>query len=206
MTMPKDLDDAVRIAEGRLPPDEAEELNNPKKATTDFKSAVVDDDSGVPSESDIPEWVVWPNGLKVRKGKNVVFVRFRGSWTDTPHLGDRVVILWPLSVADERLARRRARGDDDENVIELTKQMVRAVDGKIVSWDMTAKLNEKARAKLLEKQGLVVEGVNIERFWDDLGAKGRNVLTSLYMQLHTLTTEELADFFQNCTHASVASG
>lgn len=203
--MPKDLDDAVRIAEGRLPPEEAQELGG-KSVMNDFKSAVIDDDSGVPEEKDIPEWVTWPAGLKVRKGKNVVFVRFRASWTDAPHLGDRVVILWPLSVADERLARRRARGDDDENVIELTKQMVRAVDGKVVSWDITAKLDEKTRAKFAEKTGVAIEGVNIERVWDDIGSKGRNVLAGLYMQLHTLRTEELADFFQNCTHASVASG
>ena len=206
MTMPKDLDDAVRIAEGRLPPNEAEELNDPKKVMSDFKNAVMSDDSGIPPESDMPEWVTWPASLKIARGKRVMFLRLRGEMTDAPHLGDRIVILWSLSVADERAARRRAKGDDDENVHELTKQMLRAIDGEIVSWDITAKVSQEKRSQLAAKMGVAIEGKDADKFWNEIGGKYRNVLTTIYMQLHTLTNAELVDFFQNCTHAATAGG
>lgn len=201
--MPKDLDDAVRIAEGRLPPDEAEELSG-KKTATDFKNAVIADDSGVPDESDMPEWVKWPPTLKVARGKRVLFVRFRKELTDTPHLGDRVVILWSLSVADERVARRRAKGDDEENVHEMTKQMIRAIDAEVVVWNLSAKINTEQRSALAAKMGMTIEGKDADKFWNEIGAKCRNVLTTIYMQLHTLSQDELVDFFQHCTHASTA--
>jgi hypothetical protein len=39
---------------------------------------------------------------------------------------------------------------------------------------------------------------NPDLFWQELGAKGRDVIMRLYLRLHVIAPEEQADFFENC--------
>ena len=64
-------------------------------------------------------------------------------------------------------------------VAELTKQMIRAVDGDTVDW---------SRGPLS----------NVERWWDEIGGKCRAVLQGIYHQQHALSANELTDFFVQC--------
>ena len=59
----------------------------------------------------IPNWAVFPEGVKLPVGWQVWCLRFPGNLTNTPGKGDRTCILWNLSEADEKHAAKRARGD-----------------------------------------------------------------------------------------------
>ncbi len=127
-----------------------------------------------------PQWAKIPSGFKFPRGRQVAFIRFRAEWTDTPWKGDRQAIVWSLTDADEKIGLARAMGDVNRAANELSKQMLRAVDGYEVTWD-----------------GSPGPG-NIDRWWTEIGGKCRQILVRVYTQLHVLSEEERTDFFENC--------
>jgi hypothetical protein len=126
-----------------------------------------------------PDWAIIPADLTLPEGKEACFVRFRAAWTDYPSRGDRQCILWTLSDSDEKLAAKRARGDANRIIIELTKGCIRAIDGHRADWVRPGP-------------------ASVERFWNEIGAKCRSMLTNYYFKNHSLSTEEQADFFTSC--------
>lgn len=127
-----------------------------------------------------PPWAKIPAGFKFPRGRQVAFLRFRAEWTDTPWKGDRQAIVWTLTDADEKVALGRATGDVNRAASELSKQMLRAIDGHEVDWGGTPGPG------------------NVDRWWTEIGGKCRQILVRVYTQLHVLSEEERADFFENC--------
>lgn len=140
-----------------------------------------EDDAAQEPVNGIPDWVIIPQGFKMPTGgRTVSFIKFRAEWTDTPGKGDRQCIIWNLNGADEKLAIARSRGDHMRLMAELTKQMVRAVDGHKVNWS-----------------GKGGPG-NVDLWYDAIGAKCRQIIQNHYVKTHALTEEERTDFFENC--------
>lgn len=136
-----------------------------------------------------PPWVKIPEGMKFPRGRQVLFLRFRSRWTDTPWIGEEIAgeegkwrqcICWSISVGDKKLALQRAQADPNRLADELAKQMIRAVDGSVVRWD-----------------GVPGEG-NIEQWWTHMGERVRTLISKIFLQLHTMKKEETRDFFENC--------
>jgi hypothetical protein len=172
---------------------------------------VLEEESG--NEAEIPAWArtAIPQGMKIPPGKQLSFLRFKSEWTDAPEKGNattfrrkkpgtegdavaimedyealsRVLVTWPLTVAEERLALKRARGEVGRASDELAMQMIRGVDGKRIDWTGEWAKN----ADELEPA---------ERLWNEIGPKCRPLVINLYRQLHTLKAEELVDFFVDC--------
>jgi hypothetical protein len=143
---------------------------------------VEDDEPEVPSQSageGIPDWCAVPEGWAPPKGRQVWFLLLRASWTDVPNKGDRTLVLWTLTEADEKLALKRTRGESLRTIDELTKQIIRVVDGKRVDW----------------AQG---KACAAEVVWNEIGTKLRQELKNFYVKTHTLTMEERTDFLSNC--------
>jgi hypothetical protein len=135
-----------------------------------------------------PPWVKIPNGFKFPRGRQVLFLKFRAEWTDAPWKGDeltgldgkwRQCICWPISIGDKKVAFGRAKSDPNRASDELTLQMIRAIDGREVKWD-----------------GLP-EG-RVEDWWNEIGERCRNLLTKVFLQLHSLDRSQQQDFFENC--------
>lgn len=144
-----------------------------------------------------PGWVRLPSGLRFPRGRQVMFIRYPSIWTDTPGMGQtmpdaeahemagkdalwRQCICWPLSVGDQKLAVGRAMGDGNRISDELTKQMIRAIDGHEVDWS-----------------GMPGPG-NIDVWWDQIGGRCRGLLNKIFAQLHILSRQELQLFFERC--------
>lgn len=142
------------------------------EATTSEKEA----DSG-----GLPEWAVMPPGFKIPAGRTVSFLKFKAEWTDAPEKGDRQCIVWNLTDNDERIAIKRASGGDAMMVAgELSKQMIRAIDGVKVNW-------------------MASKGPGcMDTFWSEMGSKCRQMVIRWYTQNHSLSEAEQADFFENC--------
>lgn len=138
---------------------------------------------------EIPEWVIMPKdpNFKIPPGRQLGFLRLRGEWTDTASKGDRQCIVWALTDADEKLALKRTQGDSSRFLAELTKQMIRAVDGQRVDW----------------AKG---HSTNVNRWWNEVGAKCRKILQAYYHKTHSLEDVEIADFFANCVAVRTAVG
>jgi hypothetical protein len=136
-----------------------------------------------PAEA-FPPWVKLPKGMQLPQGKQVFAVQFRAAWTDKPGKGDRQCLLWNLTEADEKFALKRCRGEVLRTLDELTKQMVRAVDGVEVNW----------------------LSVKPDEFWNDIGGKCRSQLKSIYTKRHSFQEGEAADFLSNCVAARTAGG
>jgi hypothetical protein len=141
-----------------------------------------DDQPGdvVASSDAPPDWAKIPEGFVMPAGWVVFFVRFRAAWTNTPKKGDRTCILWNLSEADEKLAARKARGDGLRLIEEMSKRMIRSVDGLKADW------------------GGSPGPANVDQFWSEIGGKCRYMLKSTYLKNHTLSAEESLDFFEHC--------
>jgi hypothetical protein len=124
------------------------------------------------------EFPAWPDGLTPpRQGTSVLAVRCLANATSAPAKGDRVLILWPLSVGDERVADARAmlqNNPDGATITERAKQMIRAVDGQPVDWKRATAMDE---------------------LWDEIGSKYRGMVKHLYVRMHTLDEEERIGFF-----------
>jgi hypothetical protein len=170
--------------------------------------AEVPDVVAASGEDDVPHWAVpyMPPDFRIPRGKEVTFMRFKSAWTDArdkgvltifPHkVGQgegacviqreelyRVLVCWPITDAEEKLANKR--GQQGSALNELAKQMIRAVDGRRVDWT-----GGWAR----EPEMLV----NPEAVWKELGPKCRGPIKTIYHRMHNLTDEELATFLLNC--------
>jgi hypothetical protein len=128
-----------------------------------------------------PPWAKVPKDIRFPKGIEVLFVKIEGRVTMYPAKGDRQVILWALTDGDERLAYGRST-NPMRAAGELTKQMVRAIDGERVNWtgDPSA------------------PGADIDAFWHEIGPKGRDLLQRLHIQLNTMNRDDLVHFFEHC--------
>jgi hypothetical protein len=131
-----------------------------------------------------PAWAIVPSGGEIPfvmpEGWVVFFIRFRAKWTNRPGSADRQCILWNLSESDEKRASARARGDGMRLVEEMSKQMIRAIDGERADWSGAPGPQ------------------NVGQFWSEIGGKCRYMLKSHYLKTHTMSTEETVDFFDNC--------
>ena len=137
----------------------------------------------------IPEWMRGkiPEGIVAPRGIEKQFVRIRSSWTYAPHKGDRILIVWPLSEGDEKLAYMRCANEQNRAIWELSKQMIRAIDGQVADWSG------------------VPGPANVDTLWREIGMKGRGLLMRLYTQFHSRDAQESADFFGNCIARYVGS-
>jgi hypothetical protein len=160
-------------------------------AVDDAADEVVDDPEAVaeaaPEPSlpasegdDVPPWALVPQHLRIPKGRQVVFIRFRAEMTDTPLKGERQCMVWSLSDSEERLANDRCEGKNSRAPAEYTKQMVRAVDGIAVDWSRSRGPG------------------SLDEFWREIGPKGRNMLLRIYTRLHLANDSEVTDFFESC--------
>lgn len=127
-----------------------------------------------------PDWVRQPPNFTMPVGWTIWYVRFRANQTNTPSKGDRHCILWNLSEADEKLAARRCLNNANRAVSEMTKQMIRAVDGVLAT--------PEAR----------------DVFWSEIGGKGRAQLHGLYARTHMMDEKENTDFFASCIASRTA--
>lgn len=127
-----------------------------------------------------PPWARLPAGMKFPRGRQVAFIKFKPEWTDAPQNGERQCIVWGLTDIDEKLAFGRAMGDPNRAMGELTKQMIRAIDGVQVDWS-----------------GGGGPG-SIDAWWREIGGKCRQMLSRIYTQMNVLPPEEQKDFFENC--------
>lgn len=139
-------------------------------------------------ESAIPAWSRMPANLAIPPHKQVGFMLFKKEWTGRPDLGDRDIIFWNLSVADEKLAKQAARGGDA--LPELAKRMIRSIDGHKTDWT----------------KGKNAVG-SVDRFWEEIGGKCRPLIINSYWKMHSLEVEETAEFFlRYCTYRSAVAG
>lgn len=150
--------------------------------------------------NDIPPWVVIPPGMRFPKNRQVGFIRFPSKWTTAHekglvHAGEeavpseyagaryRQVILWSLTIADEKLARVAAKGDALATYPEMSKRMIRAIDGHLVDWSTgDVEVNEG----------------HVPSFWEEIGPACRDMLVSHYHSTHRLTGDQLKHFFLCC--------
>lgn len=172
-------------------PDDAEPEPTPKPRIIREPEAI----AGPP-----PTGFPLPSDLRMPRGKQVMFIQFRSRWTDTPWLGHpinpddvdhklldeegnarpatwRTCVCWPVNTADKRLAVARARGDQNRATDELTRQMIRVVDGKLVSW---------------------VDSTDIDNWWNEIGEKCRQRMMQIFSQLHIMDQDDTIDFLENC--------
>jgi len=136
----------------------------------------------------VPDWAIVPPTVTLPKGRIVFYIRFRPEWTDVPGKGERQCILWNLTEADEKLAIKRTRGEALRTIDELTKQMIRVVDGVKSDWT-----------------GVTGAG-SVSNFWTEIGGKCRQLLKNIYLKNHSLAPEETADFFGHCIAAKTVDG
>lgn len=122
-----------------------------------------------------------PAGMPVPPYKQIGYYIFKPGLTERPDLGVRTCVTWGLSVADEGLARKAARGESTRMYEEMTKRTIRVMDGVRADWS-----------------GKGGKG-NVNRYWEEIGPKARSFLINGYLKTHTPTVEETADFFLNCT-------
>lgn len=140
--------------------------------------------------NDIPDWVIIPEGFKFPKGRQVAFMLFRPEITVCQT--ERQCVLWSLSVSDEKLARKRTRGDSQSTFDELAKQTIRLIDGVKVDWT--------GKASVTKGPG------SIDKFYEDIGPQYRQMILNAYHKTHTLSLEQQADFFLNCFVVRTAVG
>lgn len=142
----------------------------------------------VPDWAKIPEFA--PDGTPFRfpKGRKIMFLRFRANQTSVPGRGERQAIVWELSPGDLEFARSRSQGDRNRFADQMTKQCIRAIDGKAVDWTTGGAIN------------------NPEQFWGEIGQGYRNLLQSMISKLNMLDAAETRDFLENCVALVIATG
>lgn len=134
----------------------------------------------IPSPVEPPEWAMIPDGIKFPPaGCQVAYIRIPAAFCREPEKGDRQCITWALDEVDENMANKRARGEASRVLGELSKQTIRAIDGKLADWTGKDKTADPVR------------------FFRDIGPKGRQVIRNYYVQTHNLNAEEAANFFSN---------
>ena len=206
---PKNVRDLWAEPEPEKPPELVEE------AASSLELKAEDPEKEDPEEGAIPSWAqdYLPANFRIPRGKQVTFMRFPSAWTDEPEKGvktvyrkgkkggpytesealTRVIVIWPLSLAEANQARKRAKQPRD-TLEELTKQMIRACDGRRADWSGSwAKDPENL--------------VDVNSLWRELGIKVHPLLQNAYMKMHSLDDEQLADFYLNCiASASAVAG
>jgi len=192
--------DATGVREKKLTPEEAAaefavdpeaapaapEESEDEDEEAEKKEGDEEDDEAEPpqpgnvEDSELPDWAVIPNTLKVPPGVEIAAMRFRAPWTRAPHKGDRVCIAWTLSDYEEIEAYKRARGDNQRAAIELAKATIRVVDGMAVD------------------RGGGVGPNSLKKFWNEIGPKCRKAVVNNYVRTHQLGKMETLDFLVNC--------
>jgi hypothetical protein len=156
----------------------------PVAADDELQDPALDEVAAVADDGDtstLPEWAqnAIPPNLKIPKGETVFVVRFLKEWTKDRSC-DRTAVIWQLSVGDEKLANQRG-GDNSANVLmELSKQMIRAIDGKKV--DYTGRSKE----------------ANLDAWWNAIGRKCRSLISAMFIRMHALSDEEKSYFLARC--------
>lgn len=158
--------------------------SSPDEEEPTVEKYTVEEDDETGDDKPVPPWVVFPPNFKVPAGRTVTFIRLRASWTDTPKKGDRVIIVWPITDAEEDAALERCRGKGFRVIPECTKAMIRAIDGKYPAWPGMRNIEN--------------ESIPIQSFYRDIGAKCRALLETIYTQTHRLDQDDLIDFFRSC--------
>lgn len=193
---PFEYDDEVPVPEPEPEPQKEEEEPAPKAV-------------GVPDakKGGAPPWVHMPEGLKIPRHRQVIFMRFPSAWTQTPNVGRelrvddewsiiaagkagalwRQVICWNNSIGDEKLAVGRAMGDRNRLMTELVRQWIRAVDGEAVDWTG-------------ERTG----PMNLDVSYEQFGGPVRNMLERVFGQVHTLDVGKQKLFFEHCIEVRTA--
>lgn len=131
--------------------------------------------------NDPPEWAKIPKGFKLPKGKFIYYLRFPAEWTDKPGEGERQCIMWNLTIEDEDMALKRARGDDMRANRELSMAMVRAVDGYVADFS-----NGKRNPG------------DMLRWFNAIGGKCRLLVQNVYTRTHNVDEEMKRRFFTDC--------
>lgn len=132
----------------------------------------------------LPDWVTIPAEVKMPPpGRRLVAIKFEPDITERADLGVRWCLCWSLSVADERAASARLRGDPARFMYEHSKAMLRVIDGRPVDW--TGATN-----------GVV--GINPDVFMEQIGYVGRDVLALTFNRLHNMTPDRRLDFHARC--------
>ena len=86
------------------------------------------------------------------------------------------------------MARKRAIGDAAKTMAELSKQMIRAIDGEPVDWT-----------------GMSGPG-NPNMFFKEIGYISRQELQSIFIKSHQFTPEQRDDFFMSCFAVMTVGG
>lgn len=129
----------------------------------------------------VPPWASIPKGVKMPKpGCSVAFIRIPAAWTMDPGRGDRWCACWMIGETEERLAYQRSRGDMQRSVNELAKATIRIIDGQKADWS-----------------GVATKAGSVSEFWSAIGPKGRHMIRNYYVRTHTVSDEEVLDFFSN---------
>ena len=136
---------------------------------------VVEDEEADREEGE-SEALVLPPGLK--KPQGVVAAEY----TLKDKSGKPVrIVMWELSLKEELLANKRARGGDVG--IQLLRLSIRAIDDEVVEW----------------KDG--AGDAMLDRLFQTITSSGRSLLVEAWRRQCTPTPEETEDFF-----ASVKTG
>jgi hypothetical protein len=152
-----------------------------------------------PEDGGAPDWAHVPQGMRFPRGRQFLFIRVPSKWTDTPKVGRplrvedeaavriagagalwRQMVVWSVDVGDMKHAIQRSQGDANRLSEELTKQMIRAVDGVRTDWT-----------------GNPGEG-SMDVFWNQIGQKNRQLMQRVWSMLNVHTREAQVDFFESC--------
>lgn len=121
-----------------------------------------------------PPWANVPADIIIPRGVEVAYMKIP---LRDPEGAETQIVLWELGVRDERMARARTQGDMGTRLVdEMAKQMIRVVDGVSISW---------------------ANPLIVEKTWESIGSKYRNLLVAWYLKAHQLEDEERVDFFAN---------
>jgi hypothetical protein len=204
-------DDDDEVEEIKLSPDQEKTLDR-----------VMNEPSTViPEEKDeAPEWAVLPRSFNPPPGESVIFLRYPSMWTRTPTLGIpdplitpgclcrlkdesgvvheqckhkrkggakfRQLIVWSLSEKEYEMAIDLAHGKSGKMGASLCRMMMRYIDGMPVDHVKGGTVN------------------SARTFWKILGQRNQASLHLVYNELHTLSAEQRAFFFDACISAKTA--
>jgi len=126
-----------------------------------------------------PPWVMMPMDLVVPPGVPVTVMEFTAEMMRRPTGSKSVQMLfWPITVKEEYLAHKRARGGGEyETIDELCKLALRAIDGVKVDWTKGA--------------------APINQFWMNLPIQCVKQIRNWFAQVHMMDQEHQIDFFAN---------
>lgn len=152
--------------------------NEVEEESPTFESADYGEDGVDPDK--LPEWAdgALDPDLKIPPDTQVTFIRFKAEWTRRKSKGDRIIVVWPITVKEEKIAYKRSRGDSSEVVDQLTMMAIRCIDGQKVTPERHA--------------------MDCGQLWMDLGVACVQMLRNWYARTHSLPMEQKMDFFGNC--------